>query len=441
MQAKLFIVSPEVKPNEFKLTLPTTIGRSRDAKLKLVHPLVSRLHCELFEQDGVLMVRDLGSLNGTFVAGDRVTESAVQSGELLTIGSVTFRAAYGEEVELAPPKARKGKSGARAVTDTQADPLRETVSSPRAADAEEDLPWLAGTADAAGDESLAGVGDEAVEQAEELVEFASLDTEDEGDLVEPIDDIVEPIEELEIVEPMTEESTPAQELEVDTVEPLAVEDAPAEIDMDWLTGPEVAHAASTEPAESDAIIAFDDELGAAPAGAAPVEIKANSVAPASTADSGGIDFVMETPESDEDDTAVVMESELAELLGDDPAAAAPAPKSSPAAKGATPRSPDPHKADRSKAAQPSSPAKMPAKSPKLAPDPAKSQPGTVAKPANKTPKTPPPKSKQAAENKPSSPPEQDPWAGLDADSPTPSGDQTAATTDDENWDNFLEGLK
>ena len=60
----------------------------------LPHPLVSRNHCELFESDGKLMVRDLGSLNGTFVNNERITESPLAPGELLTIGTVTFRAVY-----------------------------------------------------------------------------------------------------------------------------------------------------------------------------------------------------------------------------------------------------------------------------------------------------------------------------------------------------------
>ena len=60
------------------------------------HPLVSRQHCEVFEADGLLMVRDLGSLNGTFVGETRIAEQAmpVKPGDLLTVGPVTFRAVY-----------------------------------------------------------------------------------------------------------------------------------------------------------------------------------------------------------------------------------------------------------------------------------------------------------------------------------------------------------
>ena len=50
----------------------------------------------MFEANGLLMVRDLGSLNGTFVGETRIAEKAmpVKPGEMLTIGPVTFRAEY-----------------------------------------------------------------------------------------------------------------------------------------------------------------------------------------------------------------------------------------------------------------------------------------------------------------------------------------------------------
>lgn len=91
---KLVVVSGEVKTKELSIKLPSTIGRGRDTAVILPHPLVSRNHCELYETDGKLMVRDLGSLNGTFVNNERITESPLGPGELLTVGTVTFRAVY-----------------------------------------------------------------------------------------------------------------------------------------------------------------------------------------------------------------------------------------------------------------------------------------------------------------------------------------------------------
>jgi pSer/pThr/pTyr-binding forkhead associated (FHA) protein len=94
MKARLLAVGGDVKATEISLTLPAVVGRGRDATLTLPHPLVSRKHCELFDRDGVLMVRDLGSLNGTYIGSQRVTEGAIPSGELLTIATVNFRVVY-----------------------------------------------------------------------------------------------------------------------------------------------------------------------------------------------------------------------------------------------------------------------------------------------------------------------------------------------------------
>ena len=103
LTAKLVVVGGEVKSAEIKLRLPSTIGRGRGATIMLPHPLVSRQHCELFETNGRLMVRDLGSLNGTFVNNERISEATLPPGELLTVGAVTFRAVYDVQDSSGPP--------------------------------------------------------------------------------------------------------------------------------------------------------------------------------------------------------------------------------------------------------------------------------------------------------------------------------------------------
>lgn len=102
LQAKLIVVGGEVKAQEVKLRLPTVIGRGKEANLKVPLALVSRAHCEIRERDGRLFVRDLGSLNGTFVNNYKITaEQPLLPGELVTVGTVTFRAEY----ELIPKQA------------------------------------------------------------------------------------------------------------------------------------------------------------------------------------------------------------------------------------------------------------------------------------------------------------------------------------------------
>lgn len=123
IQAKLLVVGGEAEAEEIILQLPATVGRSREATINLSHPLVSRQHCELFELNGWLMVRDLDSLNGTFVGSQRVSEAALRPGDLLTVGTVTFRAIY-----------EPGSSGGPA---DDGDPAaRELVRPPRGTESE-----------------------------------------------------------------------------------------------------------------------------------------------------------------------------------------------------------------------------------------------------------------------------------------------------------------
>jgi pSer/pThr/pTyr-binding forkhead associated (FHA) protein len=92
LDVKLLVVGGAPENDEFQLALPALFGRARESSIPIPHPLVSRKHCELFEREGRLFVRDLGSTNGTFVGSERINESVLEHGQLLTIGTVTFRA-------------------------------------------------------------------------------------------------------------------------------------------------------------------------------------------------------------------------------------------------------------------------------------------------------------------------------------------------------------
>lgn len=74
--------------------LPVVIGRGRDSDIRLDDPLVSRQHCEIDELDGALVVRDLGSTNGTLVNGSSISEATLLPGDQLTVGKSQFLASY-----------------------------------------------------------------------------------------------------------------------------------------------------------------------------------------------------------------------------------------------------------------------------------------------------------------------------------------------------------
>jgi predicted component of type VI protein secretion system len=104
MDAKLIVLRGADRI-EIELFLPFLIGRSSDAALKIPHESVSREHCRIYEFDGELAVRDLGSRNGTYVNGQPIDKPTFLSpGDELTIGGITFRADYTirRQVVLAP---------------------------------------------------------------------------------------------------------------------------------------------------------------------------------------------------------------------------------------------------------------------------------------------------------------------------------------------------
>lgn len=63
-----------------------TIGRHPDADLFLDDVTVSRNHAEIHRTDAGLVLRDLGSLNGTYVSGERVEEHPLSTGDEVQVG-------------------------------------------------------------------------------------------------------------------------------------------------------------------------------------------------------------------------------------------------------------------------------------------------------------------------------------------------------------------
>jgi len=72
----------------------TTIGRATDNDIVLADSSVSRHHAAIESRGGGFQMRDLGSQNGTFVRGERVSEAALKNGDPVRVGdaSFTFRA-------------------------------------------------------------------------------------------------------------------------------------------------------------------------------------------------------------------------------------------------------------------------------------------------------------------------------------------------------------
>lgn len=71
---------------DLSATTSMMIGRDPQAYLPLNHPTVSFRHAVITKQNNQLVIRDLGSTNGTFVNGKRISQVALSSGDVIQIG-------------------------------------------------------------------------------------------------------------------------------------------------------------------------------------------------------------------------------------------------------------------------------------------------------------------------------------------------------------------
>ena len=80
------------------------IGRKEDCDVRLEHKSVSKIHCVLVKTDGLMLVRDLGSTNGTRVNGTRVRRAALLPNDQISIAHFKFRVMLGPDAEPPPPQ-------------------------------------------------------------------------------------------------------------------------------------------------------------------------------------------------------------------------------------------------------------------------------------------------------------------------------------------------
>jgi predicted component of type VI protein secretion system len=102
MDFELHVVKGRSANQVLKLAdVVNTVGRHDDCTIRIKSSQVSRRHCELFEKKGTLLLKDLGSANGTYVNGKKVQgQQVLEPGDELTIGGVKLRVA---RVGIAPP--------------------------------------------------------------------------------------------------------------------------------------------------------------------------------------------------------------------------------------------------------------------------------------------------------------------------------------------------
>jgi len=77
------------------------VGRSSKADIQIDQEAVSRNHCKLINTGKSIMLRDLGSTNGTYVNDELVDEYVLRDGDLIKIGRCIFKFLSGDNIENA----------------------------------------------------------------------------------------------------------------------------------------------------------------------------------------------------------------------------------------------------------------------------------------------------------------------------------------------------
>ncbi len=87
---------------KFNLDRPSLIiGRSSKADIQIDQESVSRNHCKIINTGKTIMLRDLGSTNGTYINDELVDEYVLRDGDIIKIGRCIFKFLSGSNIENA----------------------------------------------------------------------------------------------------------------------------------------------------------------------------------------------------------------------------------------------------------------------------------------------------------------------------------------------------
>ncbi len=66
------------------------VGRAVNSDIPIYDPTISRQHAQLSAEDGGIRIKDLGSSNGTFLNGSRISDALASPNDVVTFGKVAF---------------------------------------------------------------------------------------------------------------------------------------------------------------------------------------------------------------------------------------------------------------------------------------------------------------------------------------------------------------
>jgi adenylate cyclase len=110
--ARLLLATPEGH-QVVELRAFNTLGRHPSNTIQLLDKIVSKEHCIVEKRGNDYVLRDLGSLNGTYINGERVVgEQGLKHGDDIALGTTRARYDDGSGKPIAPPMPVAGAAGA-----------------------------------------------------------------------------------------------------------------------------------------------------------------------------------------------------------------------------------------------------------------------------------------------------------------------------------------
>jgi len=102
--ARLVLLSEGFNGRAYELKVDkTTVGRVSDNAFEIPEASVSSHHAEILLRGNDIVVRDLGSTNGTFINGEKITEAVLKPGQTLRFGTIDLRLDTGDAPASAAP--------------------------------------------------------------------------------------------------------------------------------------------------------------------------------------------------------------------------------------------------------------------------------------------------------------------------------------------------
>jgi adenylate cyclase len=119
MGGRITVISPEGQ-KDWVLQAHNSVGRHPGNTVQVLDRIVSKEHCHIDLINGRFVLRDLGSLNGTYVNGERTHERPLFSGDEITMGStrILFYADYPRDEGALPARAPAPQPGANPIMAT-----------------------------------------------------------------------------------------------------------------------------------------------------------------------------------------------------------------------------------------------------------------------------------------------------------------------------------